>query len=232
MMAEQRFYDGATVYDAAGEKIGTIQAYDPDDGYLVVQKGLFFPKDLYIPATIVQTTDADGSVHVNLYTGDLKDDRYASPPARNSTISRSNDVIRSDNAQAMVQSDGNIDVPVYEEELVVGKRQEQQGHVRVHKEVVEEQETIAVPLRHEEVTVERVAVTGQPSQADLQNAFQDQTIDVPVMGEEAVVSKRAQVVEEVRLHKDVIQEQEEVAGTVRKERVIVDGADDTTSNRR
>jgi len=125
----------------------------------------------------------------------------------------------------------DIRVPVYEEELVVGKRQEEEGRVHLHKEVVQEQESIPVTLRHEEVTVERVRVTeqGQTSKADLRDAFTDETIEIPVMGEEAIVGKQAHVVEEVRLHKDVTQQQEQVSDTVRKERVVVDGVEERLS---
>jgi len=35
------------------------------------------------------------------------------------------------------------------------------GCVHLHKDVVQEQETVSVNLRHEEMTVERVPVTGQ-----------------------------------------------------------------------
>lgn len=119
----------------------------------------------------------------------------------------------------------DIRVPVYEEELLVGKRQEQVGDVHLSKEVVTEQESVPVTLRHEEVTVERVPITGQASQADLQNAFQDQGIDVPMMGEEAVVGKPVREVEEVRLHKQASEEQQQVSDTVRRERVVVNGVD-------
>jgi uncharacterized protein (TIGR02271 family) len=121
----------------------------------------------------------------------------------------------------------DINVPVYEEELVAGKRQEQIGDVRLHKDVVTEQETMPITLRREEVTVERVPVSGQASQADLKNAFQNEDIDVPVMGEEAIVGKQVHETEEVRLHKQVTDEQRQVSDTVRRERVIVDGADNT-----
>jgi len=99
------------------------------------------------------------------------------------------------------------------------------GRVHLHKDVVSEQQTVSVNLRHEEVTVERVPFTGRTSQADLQNAFQDQVIEVPVMGEEAVVGKTMHQTEEVRLHKDATQVQEQVSGTVRKEHVTVDETD-------
>ena len=122
---------------------------------------------------------------------------------------------------------GDINVPVYEEELVAGKRQEQVGDVRLHKDVVTEQETVPVTLRREEVTVERVPMSGQASQGDPQNAFLNEDIDVPVMGEEAIVGKQVHETEEVRLHKQGVTEQQQVSDTVRKERVTVDGTDNT-----
>ncbi len=105
------------------------------------------------------------------------------------------------------------------------------GRVHLHKDVVQEQASIPVMLRREEVTVERVAVTGQASPADLQNAFQGRDIEIPVMGEEAIVGTQTREVEEVRLHKDATQEQQQVTGTVCKERVTVDDEVDEIGGR-
>jgi uncharacterized protein (TIGR02271 family) len=123
----------------------------------------------------------------------------------------------------------DVRVPVMEEELVVGKRAEEVGRVHLHKEVVQEQETIPVTLQREEVVVERVPVSGQ-ADVDTTDAFVEQDIDVPVMGEEAVVAKRAVETEEVRLRKQATTEQQEVSDTVRKERVVVDGAEDVVTD--
>ena len=243
-MTGQQFYQDAPVHDAADEKIGTVQAYDPEGGYLVVQKGFLFHKDLYIPVSTVQNTDAAGTVHLSLYKDDLQDDRYTNPPvdgvasddsyAQRTTMAETTTM----RAQAMpqplprqgqptAQTGDTIDVPVYEEELVAGKQRTQIGDIHLHKDVVQEQETANVSLSQERVTVERVPVTGQMSEADLKNAFQDQDIDVPVMGEQAVVGKQSHVVEEVRLRKGEVTEQQQVSDTVRKERVTVDGADES-----
>jgi len=256
-MTQQQFYQDATVYDTVGEKIGTLHAYDPEGGYITVQKGFLFHKDLYIPVDAAQSTDADGNVHLSLHKDDLADSRYDNPPvsssagmaredsyAQRATVAETVETTtpttpttptkaapgRRD--QATVRTDDMINVPVFEEELVVGRQREEMGRVHLHKDVVTEQQSIPVTLRHEEVTVERVAVTGQATQADLTNAFQDQDVEVSVMGEEAVVGKRLHEVEEVRLHKNVTQEQEQVTDTVRKERVVVDGVDTTPEQER
>jgi len=127
----------------------------------------------------------------------------------------------------------DIRVPVYEEQLVAGTREEERGRVHLHKEVTTEQESIPVTLRREQVTVERVPVDQNNMDPNaVTDAFKNADIDVPVMGEEAVAGKQVREVEEVRLHKDATQTQEQVTDTVRKERVVVDGGvqnqDDTT----
>jgi len=256
-MTEQQFYQDAPVHDAAGEKVGTLHAYDPEGGYITVQKGFLFHKDLYIPLTAVQGTDADGAVRLSFYKDDLQDGRYDDAPgggmasgvvgedsyAQRTTVADTTTVrtqaaptpttapipaAAPRQAQPVAQTDDSIAVPVYEEQLTIGKRQEEVGQVHLRKEVVREQQTANVSLRHEEVIVEHVPFTGQASEADLGQAFQGgQDIEVPVMGEEAVVGKQARVVEEVRLHKDQVAETEQVGDTVRKERVVVDEVDTT-----
>src|SRR5207248_1753011 len=94
------------------------------------------------------------------------------------------------------------------------------------KDVIEEEQTATVPLQQERVTVERVPISNDVDPAILKgDAFTERDIDMPVMGEEAVVGKRLRGVEEVRLRKEVITDQEQVGDTVRKERVSIDGVD-------
>ncbi len=99
------------------------------------------------------------------------------------------------------------------------------NRVRIHKEVMAEQQSVPVTRQHEEAVVERAPVSGV-TDVDVSNAFREWDIDVPVMGEEAVVGKRVREVEEVRLRKEAVTEQQQVSDTVRKERVIVDGVED------
>ena len=124
-----------------------------------------------------------------------------------------------------VDSTGSIRVPVREEELVVGKQVEEQARIHVHKDVVSEQQTVSVPLQQERVTVERVAYTGDAAASG--DALVGRDIDMPVMGEQAVVGKQVKGVEEVVIHKDMATEQQRVTDSVRKERVILDGVDQT-----
>jgi uncharacterized protein (TIGR02271 family) len=113
-------------------------------------------------------------------------------------------------------------IPVREEQLVAGKRQEEIGRVHVHKDVIEEPETVTGQVTREQVEVERVPMQGQVTGADA-DAFQVQDFDIPVKGETLVAEKQPVEREEVRLHKQTVTEEEQVTGTVRKERVVMDG---------
>jgi len=119
------------------------------------------------------------------------------------------------------QTEGQVHVPVAEERLTVGKREAELGEVQVRKTVTEEQQTVPVTLQREEVRVREVNVADRPLQAG-EDAFNEGTIRVPVRGEEAVVAKEAVVTGEVVIDKTRTAEQQQVSGTVRKQRVDVD----------
>ena len=109
-----------------------------------------------------------------------------------------------------------------EEELAAGTREVEAGAMRVRKRVRTDREQIEVPTRHEEVSVERVPVSGEATEAQI---GEDEVV-VPVTEEEVVVSKRAVAKEEVRIKKDVVEDTEVVEEDVRREEIDVE--DDTT----
>ncbi len=116
-----------------------------------------------------------------------------------------------------------IRVPLAEEQLQVGKRAVELGSVDIRKDVETERVEIPVELRHEEVSVNRVDVQDRPVAAgDLDAAFQEGTIRVPVRGEQAVTQKEAFVTGEVVIDKEQRTERETVSDTVRREEVEVD----------
>jgi len=107
---------------------------------------------------------------------------------------------------------------LHEEQLHVRKESVPTGEVTLRKETRVEHKTIEVPVRKEEVVVERRAVSGQASSADLRP---DEVIRVPVSEEKIRVEKTPVVTEEVRVGKRVVEEKEQVSGDVRKEDVRV-----------
>jgi stress response protein YsnF len=68
--------------------------------------------------------------------------------------------------------------------------------------VVQEHETISVSLEQERITVERVPVTEQVDPNAARDAFPERDIEVPVVGEEAVVGKQTRATKAVRVRKE------------------------------
>ena len=120
-----------------------------------------------------------------------------------------------------VEPEEKVTIPVVEEELTVGKREVERGHVRVHTYIEEVPVEEEVRLRQESVTVERHPVDRPATEADLET-FAEQTMEFTETAEEPVVSRRARVVEEVTVHRDVAEHTETVRDTVRRTHVDVD----------
>ncbi len=110
-----------------------------------------------------------------------------------------------------------------EEELRVGKTERETGRARLRKYVVEDQVTETVPVRREEVRIEREPITdANVDDATEGPAISEEEHEVVLHEEEPVVEKQAVPKERVRLDKDTVQDEQTVGGEVRKERVDVD----------
>ena len=130
---------------------------------------------------------------------------------------------------AVGDGDGDT-LKVVEETMKVGTRTVQKGNVRVHRRVVETPVEEQVSLRDERASIERIKVDRPATEADLQSAFQDKSIDIQETTQEAVVSKAARVVEEVKVGKKVTDRTDTVRETLRHTKVDVekdDGASDS-----
>jgi uncharacterized protein (TIGR02271 family) len=91
-------------------------------------------------------------------------------------------------------------VPVIEEEFATGTRRVTTGAVRVEKHVEKRVRRISAPALHEEVEVKRVPVNRVVDEAPKSRRRGD-TIIVPVVEEEIVVTKRLVLKEEIHLIK-------------------------------
>jgi uncharacterized protein (TIGR02271 family) len=115
-----------------------------------------------------------------------------------------------------------------EEQLDVGKRRVQTGEVGVRKTVETEHVTEQVPLVHEEVSVERRPLSAE--EGANASIGDDAEIRIPVMREEAVVSKRAVAREEIIIRKQPRTEMRNVEADVRRERLDIEGDENLTRN--
>ena len=109
-----------------------------------------------------------------------------------------------------------------QENLKIGKREVVRGGVRVNKYVDTDVQEETLRLREEHVNVDRTAVNRPATAADLDDAFEDKSIEMVERAEEAVVEKSAVVTGEVAVGKDVDVREETVGGEVRSTRVEVE----------
>src|SRR5919199_4212000 len=118
-----------------------------------------------------------------------------------------------------LEDEDELRVQRSEEELRAGTREREAGGMHVRKRVRTEREQISVPKRREEVHVDRVPVEGrEASEAEIG----EDEVFMPVTEEEVVVEKRPEVKEEIRVRKDVVQDEELVEEDVRREEVDID----------
>jgi uncharacterized protein (TIGR02271 family) len=94
----------------------------------------------------------------------------------------------------------DVVIPVIEEELETGTRAVKTGGVRVDKHVEKRIRRVSAPLLHEDVEVRRVPVNREVTEVPKARRHGD-TIIVPVVEEEMVVTKRLVLKEEIHLVK-------------------------------
>lgn len=94
-------------------------------------------------------------------------------------------------------------VPVVEEFLHVEKETVETGRVVIRKHVHVDTRVIDEPLRDEQVNVQRIAVNRYVDEAPAVR-YEGDTMIVPVLREEIVVTKRLLLVEELHVRKQVL----------------------------
>jgi uncharacterized protein (TIGR02271 family) len=111
-----------------------------------------------------------------------------------------------------------------EEELRVGTARQEAGRARLRKYVVEEQVTRTVPVRREEIRVEREPITDANRDSAMAGGdITEEEHEVVLHEEEVVVDKQAVPKERVRIDKDVVTDEQQVFETVRKEQIETEG---------
>ena len=217
---------GTEVFGADGDKVGTVAAVYP--GYIVVEKGFFFPTDYYVPMSAVASYD-NNQVYLTLAKDAALQSGWDAQPTDLETASYDAPMATGltgvgatfDGGTAQVATDEEIRIPVMEEELTATVRSQEGGAMRIEKDVVTEQRTLDVPVTEERVRVERRVVDRPVNAADAEG-FDEVVIEVPLRTETVDVQKQARVAEEIVISKEAVQRTERVTDTVRKEEVYVD----------
>ena len=232
-------FRGRTLIDRDGDKIGKIDDVyaDRQDGqpeWALVNTGLFGTKKTFVPLHAAQPVGEDLRVplekaHVKDAPGIDADGELSDSEERelfthydlgyetdvDASAGNGHDVSGPTTDDAMTRS---------EEELRVGTERREAGRARLRKYVVTETEQRTVPIRREEVRVEREPITeGNVDQALDGPAISEEEHEVVLHEERPVVHKEAVPVERVRLDKETVTEQRQVTEEVRKEQIDVDG---------
>ncbi|MBC6991047.1 YsnF/AvaK domain-containing protein [Hymenobacter sp. BT491] len=114
-------------------------------------------------------------------------------------------------------------IPVIEEQARVGKQVVESGTVHISKSVSSQDQTLNIPLVHEEVKVERVVINQYVDTAPAVR-YEGTTMVIPILREEVVVQKRLVLVEELHVTKLQVQTTQTEQVTLRKEEVTVNRA--------
>ena len=129
-------------------------------------------------------------------------------------------------AQPVPTEPAGEEVVLSEEQLVVESERVPAQHVRVRKEIVEEEVTVTVVLRHEELVIEREPI--QPGEVPAESAggpkLDEPPIEIVLWAEEPVVTTRAVPTERVRVLRTLGSQQQDLTAQLRRERASFDHA--------
>jgi len=239
---------GWPVYSQDGQELGTVKEVR-DQAFKVNTR---MAPDYWLPADLVGPASAD---RVTLTVDRDRVDEYKStdPDAlattsETTTTSRpaAADTERMTTTERTAQptarteregTEGRDRLQLREEQLRPETQTVEAGQVGITKEVVTEQQTVDVPVRREEVVIDRHPVDRRPADSPI---GEGETVSVPVNAERATLEKETVVSEELNVGRREVQDTERVSGEVRREeaRVVqegdvdVRGADDTRRTER
>lgn len=115
-------------------------------------------------------------------------------------------------------------IPRIEETLRVEKRVEE-VIVRVRKDVYEHTEQVSIPLHTERYEIERVPINQVVEQAPEPVRYEGDTMIIPILEEEVVITTRLRLKEELRITKVVNESLANEEVKLKKEEVTVERND-------
>jgi uncharacterized protein (TIGR02271 family) len=125
----------------------------------------------------------------------------------------------SDAGAAGKRADSGIEVVRSGERLLTGTETVATERVRVEKFVVTEERTFTVTVRREDVRLVREPLDGTEVAADRVDGVGNEELLLTLSEERVVVTKEVVPVERVRVWKEWITERQDIAETVRAERI-------------
>jgi uncharacterized protein (TIGR02271 family) len=250
-----RRWQGATMVDRDGDRVGAIESIYVDDQtgqpeWALVNTGLFGTRSTFVP--LAQANPSGDQVQVPYQKQLIKDAPRVDPDGHLSEAEEQElwrhygldyqagyaagtagyaeadrDTSDRDTVGRDVSGPTTDDAMTRsEEELQVGTTQRERGRARLRKYVVTEQEQLTVPIQREEVRVEREPITDANLDAATSGpGISEAEHEVVLREEEPVVEKRVVPRERVRLDTETVTDERQVTEELRKERIDVHDED-------
>lgn len=201
MDEETRIRFGTPVVDSTGHRIGDVD--EVQDGYIVVRKGTFFPKNYPIPLSAIASHD-DDIITLNLTRHEFDSQNWHGQGKDDLDFNE----------------DGKMIVPVAQEELVATPRQVLRGTVRIDTKIFEQEQEIDVPVTEERVRIERRVMDRDAAGNEI--TIDGGTFEIPFYGEDVDLDAHVRVIEEIVITREAIETVRRVRGVARREEVTVD----------
>jgi uncharacterized protein (TIGR02271 family) len=244
-------WQGRTMVDPAGDKLGTIDAIYIDDEtgqpeWATVTSGLFTATTAFVPLAQAQAVgdsvqvpydktqvksapsmEADGQLsqdeEAKLYRHyGLEYSEHRSDSGLPAGTPDDRDTVGRDTSGPTTDDA----MTRSEEELQVGTETRERGRARLRKYVTTETQQVTVPVQREELRVEREPITDANLDAATSGpAISEEEHEVTLHEETPVVEKRAVPKERVRLDTETMTDERQVSEEVRKEHIQVDDQD-------
>ncbi len=204
--------EGMFVRTADGEKLGTVIRCGGDT--FVVEKGLFLPRDYVLRYEDIADVRG-GEVRLRLGPEDVVSDPVSREATRREVV-------------AMPTTFGEpqeVVVELAHEEAIPHTVIREQGQFRIRKVVRTEVRHFEVPVRREELVVERLPVEagpltrqeGEPELLEGARPFEEASFVITLREEQVEFTKTAKVWQEVRVSRATRLEERQVRTTVRRE---------------
>jgi uncharacterized protein (TIGR02271 family) len=199
------------------EDLGEVQ--EVRGNYILVQKGIINKEKFYIPKD--QAESYDGDVLRFRFSKQELDQFQREPP----TIWDADNIEETTTSQE-IETNEEEHIPLTEERLDISKKS-QEKQARITKKPVKETKTVEVPLKREEISIERKPVSGSGNETEAQSPpiESEEEIKIPVRREEAEVTKKPYVKEEVTVKKKKVTDKKEITDEVTSEELDTSNVD-------
>lgn len=219
---------GRTAYGADAEKVGTVRdaLVNPTTGalqYLIVDVGSWFStKHVLVPVGQVRLTE-EGAYFDRLTKEQVRDlseydehqEYVAERQQADERVLRGVDTDEETYRREAFQAPDTL--KLLEERLSINKERFVAGNVSVSKRVETREENVDVTLQHEEVVIERHAITDARPVESVVLGGTEKILQIDLEAERANISKQAYVTEEITLGKRSVTDTQTINETVGRE---------------